>query len=219
MKKVLFLLVAVALVAGCSSKASNNPKEVAERFWSYSQSGDIEKAKEYATKGSASTLKDEDKEKPKGEFKLGEPEIEGDKAIIPTTIADDDFTMQLSTVLVKEDKKWKVDVNKTMMSMMGGAMGQMMKAMGEGMGAMMKGLGGTAGEGMKSMEEGMKGLGEQFGKSMGETMKQAGEKMREAGKKMGGEETAKAPADDDTPKAAPSTEAPKATEDTKAKQE
>lgn len=184
MKKVLFLMVGIALIAGCSKGTSNNPKDVAEKFWSASKSGDVEKAKKYATKGSSDTLTKEDKTTQEGEYKLGEPKIEGEKVLIPTTLVNEEYTVKLNTVLVLEDGKWRVDVNQTMMSMMGGAMGEMMKALGKGMGAMMKGMGGAMGETMKDMQEGMKDFGEQMGKSMGEKMKEMGHTMEEAGKKM-----------------------------------
>ena len=42
-----------------------------------------------------------------------------------------EFQVQMQTILVKEEGQWKVDAEQTMMSMFGGAMGEMMKGLGK----------------------------------------------------------------------------------------
>jgi len=54
----------------------------------------------------------------------------------------------LTTVLVQQEGTWKVDVNKTMMSIFGGAMGEMMEQMGEAM----QEMGESMAEGMQMQE-------------------------------------------------------------------
>lgn len=155
------IVIAAALASGCSwLKAGKlGPKEVAGKFWGAMKSGNIEKAKAYITKASFDSIKDSGSESKKGgEYTLGDAKIEGDKASIPTTIKDKGFSFELETVCVKEDGKWKVDADKTMMSMLGGAMGEMMKGMGNAVGS--------------AMEEGAKGLGGAMGKAIGEGVKE-----------------------------------------------
>jgi len=70
-----------------------------------------------------------------------------------------EFQVQMQTILVKKDGQWKVDADQTMMSMLGGAMGEMMKGLG------------------KTLEEGFKKGFEEMGKSMTEGMQKGVEVM------------------------------------------
>lgn len=177
---VLAVLAAVGSLglAGCEQVAgflgsmggAGDPKAVAQKFWEATKEGDAQKLKPLVTKSSLSLdFMNEKSAKEDGEFSLGEAKVEGEKASIPTTLKSKEGSFQLTTVLVKEEGKWKVDVQETMVSMFGGAMGEMMKglekmgegfgkAMGEGLKGMEKGLEGAA----KGMEEGLKeGMGEE----------------------------------------------------------
>ena len=69
------------------------------------------------------------------------------------------FEVQMQTILIKEDGQWKVDADQTMMSMFGGAMGEMMKGL------------------SKALEEGFKKGVEGVGKSMAEGMQKGVEVM------------------------------------------
>ena len=70
-----------------------------------------------------------------------------------------EFQVQMQTILVKEDGQWKVDADQTMMSMFGGAMGEMMKGLG------------------KTLEEGFKKGFEEMGKSVAGGMQKGLEVM------------------------------------------
>lgn len=134
-RATLIVMVLVFGLAAC--KKDMGPKDVAEKFWDTMESGKIEDLKPYVTKASFETLQREESGKKEvkkgGEFKLGEAKIEGDKATVSTTLKDDETSLDLQTVIVREDGKWKVDLESTMMTMLGGAMGEMMKQIGEGM--------------------------------------------------------------------------------------
>lgn len=161
-KRITIALVVIAVCAmvagaGCSGGKGSDPGKVAEKYWKVTKEGSVEDVKPYVTKESFEALKEEKKgpaAKKEGDYTLGEAEIEGDKATIPTTITDQGFSFELQTVLVKEDGKWKVDVAQTMMSMFGGAMGEMMKGLGQAMGEGVKGMG----EAVKGIDEATEGV-------------------------------------------------------------
>lgn len=125
------VLIALILVAGCSKLKTSGPEKVAEKFWSAIKAQDVDEAKKYVTQASLAGLQPEDREdKEPPEITLGKAKIEGDIAKIPTTMKDKgDDGVNLQTVLIKEGGEWKVDLEKTMMSMFEGAMGAMTEAL------------------------------------------------------------------------------------------
>jgi hypothetical protein len=88
---------------------------------------------------------------------FGEVTREGDKGVVETVMQTNEgattIDIQMKTILQKENNQWKVDVEQTMMSMFGGAMGEMIKGLG------------------KAMEEGFKKGFEEMGKSMSEDVR------------------------------------------------
>lgn len=197
--RILVLVLAVAFLAGCSKfgigSKGTDPKAVAEKFWSAAKSGKPDDVKDLVTKASFTGMKDKKDQGPtKGEYTLGDVKVDGDKASIPTTMKDQGFTMKMQTILVKEDGKWKVDLDQTMMSALAGAFESLGSAMGEGMKGMeqgMKGLGegvNKAAQGAQGVGEGLKAMGEGMGKAMGEGLKGLAE-----GLKAGPQEAVKAP--------------------------
>lgn len=137
---ILMTLTAAALLA-CGSNAKE-PLNVAKNFWTAMEARDIEKARSYATEATAKsvTINEEAKDQ-EVDIRFGEVTFEDGRAMVETSIAtkgdDSKMEMEMQTVLVKEDGTWKVDVDRTFMSMFGGAMGAMMEQMGE---AMQKGM-------------------------------------------------------------------------------
>ena len=87
---------------------------------------------------------------------FGEVKMEDNKSSIETAMQTYNGTteseVQMQTILVREDGQWKVDADQTMMSMFGGAMGEMIqglgKAMGEGLKKGMEEIGKSITEGM-----------------------------------------------------------------------
>ena len=130
---------------------------VAKGFWDAMNAKDIQAARSFVTKGSADKLhiKEEDTTAT-CKVTFGDIKIEDNKTTIETTMQTNDgtteFQVQMQTIIVKEEGQWKVDAEQTMMSMFGGAMGEMMKGLG------------------KALEEGFKKGFEEMGKSMAGSM-------------------------------------------------
>jgi len=137
---------------------------VAKGFWDAMNAKDIQVIRLYVTKESADKLQIKEKDTPGYcEATFGNIKIEDDKTIIDTTMQTNEgtteFQVQMQTILVKEDGQWKVDADQTMMSMLGGAMGEMMNGLG------------------KTLAEGFKKGFEEMGKSMAEGMQKGVEVM------------------------------------------
>ena len=160
-----------------SNKPSDNPASdiqktvnaesqlaVAKGFWDAMNAKDVQAARSFVTKESADKLhiKEEDTTA-SCKVDFGNIKIEDNKTTIETTMQTNDgtteFQVQMQTILVKEEGQWKVDAEQTMMSMFGGAMGEMMKGLG------------------KALEEGFKKGFEDMGKSMAEGMQKGLEVM------------------------------------------
>lgn len=125
------LLVAVTFLAlGCSGSKLSDPKAVADQFWSATKTGKVEAIKPYVTQASLShDMMKEDAQATTGSYTLGEAKIENDTATVPTALKDNEINIEFQTVVVKEGKAWKVDVEKTMMTMFNGAMGELMNTL------------------------------------------------------------------------------------------
>lgn len=127
-------LVLVLTMTGCS--AGSDPRAAAEGFWDAMANRDIETARSYTTRASGDSLSINNNE---GELQVmfGEMTEQEGVVSIATTMTQStdgkDQTIPMQTVLVQEDNAWKVDAERTMFSVLGGAMGQMMDAMKEGM--------------------------------------------------------------------------------------
>ena len=137
---------------------------VAKGFWDAMNAKDIQAVRLYVTKESANKLQAKDTEAPANcKVTFGDIKIEDNKTTIETAMQANDgtteFNVQMQTILVKEEGLWKVDAEQTMMSMFGGAMGEMMKGLG------------------KALEEGFKKGFEEMGKSMAEGMQKGVEAM------------------------------------------
>src|SRR3989304_5209018 len=137
---------------------------VAKGFWDAMNAKDIQAARSFVTKESADKLQIKDKDTTAScKVDFGDIKIEDNKTTIDTTMQTNDgtteFQVQMQTILLKEEGQWKVDAEQTMMSMFGGAMGEMMKGLG------------------KALEEGFKKGFEGMGKSMAEGMQKGLEVM------------------------------------------
>lgn len=146
---VAFVIVMTSLL-GCSS-SGDKPIEIAEQFWSAMEEQDIEKARSFATEETAGSVTiNEDAKDEEVDIVFGEVSFEDDHAAVATTMItageEGEMKIEMETILVEEDDTWKVDVDKTFMSLFGGAMGAMMEQMGEAMK-----------EGVEGMGEAMKG--------------------------------------------------------------
>jgi hypothetical protein len=150
---VFMMLIMVWLAAGCGDK--DESLTVAKHFWKAMEDRDLETAKSYATRATANSLNmEENGEDQDVEIIFGEVTREEGKILVATTMrtSQDEKTISIpmKTVLVKEDGRLKVDVDETMMSLFGGAMGAMMESMKEGFQEMGKAMA----DGMKAGFEG-----------------------------------------------------------------
>ena len=114
-------VISLLLVAtGCAANPS--PMEVSEGFWKGVKEQDAAAVSRYVTAESLESLKRQDPGRnvlPIKEVTLGRTVIEGDHALIDTTVevADDrPLHMSLQTVLQQENQQWKVDYNATVAS-------------------------------------------------------------------------------------------------------
>src|SRR3989339_445409 len=141
---------------------------VSKGFWDAMNAKDIQAARSFVTKESADKLQIKDKDTTAScKVAFGDIKIEDNKTTIETTMQTNDgtteFQVQMQTILIKEEGQWKVDAEQTMMSMFGGAMGEMMKGLG------------------KALEEGFKKGFEEMGKSMAGGMQKGLEVMTQTG--------------------------------------
>ncbi len=163
------VLTAAFLAMACG--AANDPRDVAEAFWSASKEGDVELAKSYIAEGGNATIKDpKESGSSVGEFSLGETTIDGERATVETTVETTGaqaMELAFQTVLVSREGSWKVDLDQTtdemMKSLFGTTMGDLTKQMGEAIGDAM----GDAMKGMaEGMAEGLKSMGDALGDSL-----------------------------------------------------
>ena len=128
--KALLLIATTLLALGCSGSKLSDPKAVADQFWSATKTGKVAAIKPYVTEASLShDMMKEDAQATTGTYTLGEAKIENDSATVPTALKDNEVNIEFQTVVVKEKGAWKVDVEKTMMTMFNGAMGELMNSL------------------------------------------------------------------------------------------
>ena len=142
------------LLAACGS-SSNSPESVADAFWQAVRKSDLEKAQSFAMLGHLKdmTLKGEMMKS----LSLSKPEIIGNTAVVPTELvtAKDggkEDTHIFNTMLALIDGQWKVDYNKTMVSLIGFDPNELMQGRKEGL----EGMGEAMKEGLEGMGEAMK---------------------------------------------------------------
>ncbi len=162
MKSIVLIILCfgVLVTAGCSK---DSPVEVAEGFWIAMADRDVETARSFVTKETANSIT-LNNNAGNGDFtvKFGDVTEEVSYTAVETIMrpsgGEAEMEISLRTIVVKEEGKWKVDANRTMMSMFGGAMGEMMQQLGD------------------AMKDGM----EEFGKGMQEGMEQIQRDMERA---------------------------------------
>jgi hypothetical protein len=124
------LLIMTFLAIGCSGSTQSDPKAVADQFWSATKTGKIVTIKPYVSQASLShEMMKEDAQATTGNYSLGEAKIENDMTTIPTSLKDNEVNIEFQTIVVKEGNAWKVDIEKTMMTMFNGAMGELMNTL------------------------------------------------------------------------------------------
>jgi hypothetical protein len=162
------------LLSGCTQ--SDTPKSVTERFWKAVQVRDMETAKQVATWDTVDYLKYLKSEKLHPErFELGGVMLGDTRAEVATTL----FTQKQGksgikvpgvTVLVKTEQGWRVDVKKTLNSVVkhtiDNVFNQLNGFMQEGLKELDKSLSDSMDEVGKALEEGAKELRKELSKPL-----------------------------------------------------
>lgn len=125
---LLLGLLALALSGCIFSSESQQARDITEKFWKAVLQEDMETAKQLATWESAQYLQFlSSKSVAAQRFETGEVRVEGTTAEVATVLYGGqkaDMQIPLRTVLVRnQDNHWQVDIQKTLGSMVSGAMG------------------------------------------------------------------------------------------------
>lgn len=163
---LLFVLLVTITTACAVSSDEEKARETANLFWQAVQQDKMETAKEYVTWDSAQYLQFlRNKQVSSQRFETGELKIENDEAELATVLYGGDkgdMEIPLRTVMVKSEDVWRVDVQRTMGSMVSGAMGAVVNQLNNFMQDGLKGLDDALSESIdelgKNLEKGMKEL-------------------------------------------------------------
>lgn len=172
---IQYLLMGLLCLFGlsaCGSSTEQDARQVADQFWEAILHDDMEKAKTLATWDSTQYLNLLDSKKMSAKrFETGELKIENGLAEVATVLyggEQGDMQIPLRTVLSLHDNKWLVDVQKTLGSMVSGAMGAVVEQLNTFMQESLKGLDNSLSESIdklgKSLEDGMNKLQEDLAK-------------------------------------------------------
>lgn len=159
-------------LTACSSSAEQDTRQVANAFWEAILQDDMEKAKTLATWDSTQYLTLlHNKKLSARRFETGEMKIENGLAEVATVLyggEKGDMQIPLRTVLTLHDNKWLVDVQKTLGSMVSGAMGAVVDQLNSFMQDSLKGLDSSLSEGIdklgKSLQDSMTELQNELAK-------------------------------------------------------
>ena len=113
--KLIFLSLICLFITGCVEDLY--PIDVAEGFWRAVKNKDIDAIEKYSTEESLAGDELNENILPLDEIVLGKTVIDGDGAWIDTTVTisgDKPYTLPIKTVLIRENKQWKVDYQATM---------------------------------------------------------------------------------------------------------
>ena len=174
-KTSLFLLASlIFILSGCSQP--DTPKGVSEQFWKAVQVRDMETAKQVATWDTVDYLKYLKTEKLHPErFELGEVMQGETRAEVTTTLytqkqGKSGIKVPGMTVLLKTEKGWRVDVKKTLNSVVkhtiDNVFDQLNGFMQEGIKELDKSLSDSMDEVGKALEEGAKELRKELSKPL-----------------------------------------------------
>jgi len=118
-RKITFQLIFLSLIClyitGCDEVLY--PIDVSEGFWRAVKNKDVNAIVKYSTKDSLTGEELGENILPLDEIILGKTVIDGDGAWVDTTVTisgDKPYTLPIKTVLIRENKQWKVDYQATM---------------------------------------------------------------------------------------------------------
>jgi len=113
--KLMFLSLICLSITGCDEGLY--PIDVSEGFWRAVKDKDINAIEKYSTEDSLTGDELSENILPLDEIILGKTVIDGDGAWVDTTVTisgDKPYTLPIKTVLIRENKQWKVDYQATM---------------------------------------------------------------------------------------------------------
>ncbi len=113
--KLIFLSFICLFIPGCDEVLY--PIDVSEGFWRAVKDKDINAIEKYSTEDNLTGDELSENILPLDEIILGKTVIDGDSAWVDTTVtmsADKPYTLPIKTVLIRENKQWKVDYQATM---------------------------------------------------------------------------------------------------------
>ncbi len=141
----LYALALSVVLSGCIfSSESQQVRETTEKFWQAVLAGDMETTKDLVTWESTQYLSFLGQKGINAQrFETGEIKIEENTAEVATVLyggEKGDMQIPVRTVLVRNHDKWLIDVQKTMGSMVSGAMGAVVDQLNNFMQEGIKGL-------------------------------------------------------------------------------
>lgn len=169
---LLLSLVCCFGLTACNSSAEQDARQVANQFWEAVLKDEMETAKNLATWDSTQYLGLLHTKKLSAKrFETGELKIENGLAEVATVLYSGekgDLQIPLRTILSLHENKWRVDVQKTLGSMVSGAMGAVVDQLNNFMQESLKGLDSSLSESIdklgKSLEDSMNQLQQDLAK-------------------------------------------------------
>lgn len=169
---LLSLFVGLFLISGCMSSEQQQAREVANSFWQAVLDKDMETAKGLVTWESVEYLKFLSNDKVIAQnFETGELQITDGVAEIATVLnsgSTAEMQIPVRTVLVRHEDGWLVDVQKTLGSMVSGAMGSIVDQLNSFMQDGLKGLDESLSDSIdqlgKTLENGLQDLQKELSK-------------------------------------------------------
>jgi len=117
-RKITFKLIILSLIClfitGCDEGLY--PIDVSEKFWRAVKDKDTKVIQKYSTNSSLKGNGLGENILPLDEITLGKTVIDGDGAWVDTTVTisgDKPYTLPIKTILIRENKQWKVDYQAT----------------------------------------------------------------------------------------------------------
>lgn len=177
---LLGLLLSLLLLGSCVSSDQQQVRDTANDFWQAVLNEDMETARQFVTWDSVEYLKFLNSGKLAAQrFETGELQITDGVAEIATVLYGGDkadMKVPLRTVLIRHADGWLVDVQKTLGSMVSGAMGtivdQLNSFMQDGLKGLDESLSDSIDELGRSLQDGLQGLKEELSKPSPPTPKQ-----------------------------------------------
>lgn len=169
---LLLSLVCFFGLTACNSSTEQDARQVANQFWEAVLNDEMETAKNLATWDSTQYLGLLHTKKLSAKrFETGELKIENGLAEVATVLYSGekgDLQIPLRTILSLHENKWRVDVQKTLGSMVSGAMGAVVDQLNNFMQESLKGLDSSLSESIdklgKSLEDSMNQLQQDLAK-------------------------------------------------------